>query len=270
MAYLGVLLIAAANCFVVYVLSILAVGGDGTGDGIARVRLFGFAWVAVLSLVSLVLCARKKGGIAVLTAAGTLPTAYIAGVAFTIVGSVYESRKANTPEFEAACKNAGATFIATPAAPVHSIAYDWEGKYPPQLNYFTVGSNGNLTDLRGGVGLSPYPSAITFTEGRCCQYEGRPLNGIGPYIRRPNGGEYFGVTELTADALVMYRSSPIGLQTAESNLTQFHVDVVDRRDGRPLASLRYLLDTRKQRGCGTTTQGVMNERAFVLQAIGVR
>lgn len=270
MAYFGVLLIAAANCFVVYILSMLAVGGDGTSDGITTLRVFGFTWVAILAATSLALCARKKGTTAIVIAAVTLPTAFIAGMVILAATSLYESHRPNSPEFEAACKSAGPNFIASPAAPVRSIAYDWEGKYPPQFNYFTFGSNGNLTTLSGGTGSSPYPTAITFTEGRCCQYVGRPQNGVGPYIRRPNGGEYFGVTELSADTLVMYRSSPIGIQTAKSDLTQFQVDVVDRRDNRHLASLKYVLDTRRRRGCGATSPGVMNERAFVLQAVAVR
>ncbi len=267
MAYVGALLIAAANCVVVYFLSMLAVGGDGSGDGVRTVRLFGFAWIAVISFASLVLCARSKGATALLTAASALPTGFLAAMALNVASTLYESKRANTPEFEASCKTAGATYVAAPATPVHSIAYDWEGKYPPQINFFAIGSNGNVDNLRGGIGLSPYPVAIKFTEGRCCQYEGRPTNGIGPYIRRPNGGEYFGVPELTADALVMYRSSPVGEHSPESDLTQVEVTVVDRRDGRTLALLRYFLDSRKRRGCGSTAEGVMDERAFVLKAI---
>jgi len=136
-----------------------------------------------------------------------------------LVISGLSSLKPNSPEFDQACKAAGPHFMAKPAVTVESIAYDWEpGTYPPRVNYFTLDARGNVRDLRGG--LPRFPTAIKFTEGRCCQFEGAPTDGIRPFIRRQNDGTYFGIPELSADVLVKYKVSHIEPKGAKTNLSQ--------------------------------------------------
>ena len=268
MAYIIVLLITALNCVVLFFASLLAAGGDGSADGVYRVWLFGYPWIAIFALTAIIQCARGKRARAIGIASSTLPAGYIAALVGTLIFSVFGNLKSNSPEFEAACKGAGPTYIQKPAAVVESIAYDWEpGTYPPDTNYFEVDARGNVSALQGGLPrLSP---PVKFTEGRCCQFEGRPLNGVGPFLRHLNAGEYFGIPELTADALVTYTVSYVELPSSKTRLKTVHVAVTDRRDGRALATLRYVLDEKGLRGCGAVSEGVMDEQAFIRRAVAI-
>jgi hypothetical protein len=261
-------IVAGLNAVALFFLSLLAVGGDGSSGGIYVVRAFGFGWIALCTVLALWLCHRGRGALGVATALSTWPTGFAMAYAVVVAGIGWERIKPNSAVFEAACRGAATTFVAAPKAPVQSVAFDWEGKGPPGYTFFSVDSKGNVGGLRGGTGAG-WPVAIRFTEGRCCRFEGPPRNQVRPYVRRLNTTqEYFGVTELTADTLVSLRSAPVPGREAGSSLTQFDVAVTDRRDGAELASMRYFLDARNRRGC--VAGGVMDERAFVLKAVGVR
>lgn len=174
----------------------------------------------------------------------------------------------NSSEFDVVCKAAGPHYILKPSKVVESIAYDWEpGTYPPDINYFKVDARGNVSGLRGG--LPSFPAAIKFIEGRCCQYEGGPRNHVGPFVRHPNTGEYFGITELTADVLVTYKRSDAEVPSSQAGLKAVDITVTDRRDGQTLATLRYLLDRERRRGCGAVSNGAMDEQAFIHRAVGI-
>ncbi|HYD60821.1 MAG TPA: hypothetical protein VEC35_10725 [Noviherbaspirillum sp.] len=268
MGYVVILLITALNGVVLYFLSFLAVGGDGSAEGIHRVWLFGFPWVAIFGGVSIALHARGKSSTAIKTASLTLPAGYVAALVGMFAAGYVTSLRSNSPEFDLACKTAGSKILAKPATAVESIAYDWEpGTYPPNINYFTIDSRGNVRNLRGGI--PRFPGSIKFVEGRCCQFEGAPTNRVRPFIRRPNGGDYYGIPELTADVLVQYKVAHSRLQGMDTSFKTVDITVTDRRDGRTLATLRYLLDMEGRRGCGATSDGVMDEQQFVRSAVGM-
>jgi hypothetical protein len=267
-----VIAIGAFNALAVFFLSILAVGGNGSSDGIVTVRWFGFSAIAVATVLSLFMCARGKHTAGIKTAAGTLPAAYALGLLVLVASSMFDAMSPAPSAFAAACKDMGAQYLRSPAKPVRSIAYDWQdGDFPPDIVYFETASNGHLSSLNGGLGFQ-LPAQIEFTEGKCCRFEGRPTAGGGlPYIRRPNSGApYFGISELSADTLVMFSSSRIELSEAQWSLTKYEVTVSDRRTGDILARLNYMLDSSRRRGCGTSANGVMDERGFVLKAVGVQ
>ncbi|WP_426335897.1 hypothetical protein ACN9MY_18130 [Pseudoduganella sp. R-31] len=271
MAYIVVLLIAILNCVVLFFFSFLA-AGDGSAKGMFQVWIFGFSWIALSSLVSLVLCAEGKRSTAIGTACLTLPVGYIVALASIPVVIAFNSFKPNSPKLEAVCKDVGPRFIAKPASTVESLAYDWEpATYPPRINYFTLDARGTAQNLRSDP--PRFPKSIKFTEVRCCQLEGAATNGIHPFIRRQNDGDnsasYFGVPESTADVLVKYKVSRIDPKDTKSNLESVDITVWDRRDGLLLATMRYFLDQQTHSGCGTTSEGVMDEQAFVLKAIGI-
>lgn len=271
MAYLVVLLIAALNCVVLFFVSFLA-AGDGSANGIFLVWIFGFSSIALFTLAALVLCAQGKRWTAVGTASITLPATYFVMLVGVLVIPASKPPKPNPPEFDEACKDAGPRFISKPAQAVESLAYDWEpGTNPPTINYFTLDPKGNIRNLQGDLPI--FPPSIKFTEGRCCQFEGAPVNGIGPFIRRRNDGANFaphiGVPELSADVLVNYKISRVHPKNWKGGLESVDISVTDRRDGHQLATMRYLLDRQAQRGCGATSEGVMDEKMFVLKAIGI-
>ena len=272
MSQVSVIAIGAFNALAVFFLSILAVGGDGTSDGIVTVRWFGFSAIVVATVISLVMCARGRHAAGIKTAIGTLPAAYVVSLLVLFAGSMFDALAPAPSTFAAACKDMGAQYFKSPAKPVRSLAYDWkDGDFPPEIVHFKTASNGHLSDLNGGLGFQ-LPAQIDFTEGKCCRFEGRPITGSGlPYIRRPNSGTpYFGISELTADSLVMFSSSRIDLAGAQWSLTKYEVTVTDRRTGETLVTLKYMLDARRRRGCGTSANGVMDERGFVLKAVGIQ
>lgn len=233
---------------------------------------FGFTWIALVALASLLLCALGRRSTAIGTASLTLPTGYVVALASMLVFPALSSFKSNSPKFDLACKDVGPRFMAKPASAVESLAYDWEpATYPPRINYFTMDARGNVSNLQGN--LPRFPKSIKFTEGRCCQFEGAPTNGVRPFIRRMNDGgndaSYFGVPDLSADVLVKYEVSRIDPTDRESSLESVGISVWDRRDGQLLATMRYLLDRQARRGCGSTSDGVMDEQMFVRKAIGI-
>lgn len=270
MAYFSVLLVAALNCVVLFFMSLLA-AGDGSAKGIYLVWIVGFSSIALFTLAALVLCAMGKRSTAVGTASLALPAGYIA-LAGTLFIPALGSPKPESPDFDEACKDTGPLFMAKPAQVVESLAYDWEpGTNAPTINYFTLDARGNVRNLQGD--LPTFPESIKFTEGRCCQFEGAPSNGIGPFIHRQNNGGTFdsfvGVPELSADVLVKYKISRFHPKNWKNGLESVDISVTDRRDGRRLATMRYLLDRQAARGCGATSEGVMDEKMFVLKAIGI-
>jgi hypothetical protein len=86
MTYLGVVLVTAVNGFLLFFASLLAAGGDGSADGIVKVRLFGYCWIAVFAVAALVLCARGKGGSGVAVASAALPAAFAVGLLVVVCG----------------------------------------------------------------------------------------------------------------------------------------------------------------------------------------
>ena len=123
MAYVGVLLLVALNCLVFFFVSVLAVPGDGSADGVGTVRLFGYVWIAASTGAALILCARGKRGAGILTAVSALPTAYVAAVLspLAVTCSRISSRTRRSSGRRASLR---IHFAAAPATPVQSIAYD--------------------------------------------------------------------------------------------------------------------------------------------------
>jgi hypothetical protein len=268
MAYIALLLITAFNCVALFFASLLAVGGDGSAGGIHRTWLVGYTWIAFFAAVALNQCMRGKRSRAIAIASSTLPAGFAAAVVGLLIASSFNQLKPNAPELESACESAGPRYLQKPAAKVESVGYDWgPGTYPPDTNYFEIDKRKNVSNLQGG--LPRFPPPIKFIEGRCCQFEGAPSNGIGPYVHHPKSGEYFGITELTSDALVTYKVTHTSIAGSEYSLKTVDMAVTDRRDGRTLATLRYVLDQQGRRGCGAVSESAMDEQAFILRAIGV-
>lgn len=269
MKYVAIFTILLVNCGLFFVASILTIPGDGSDGHMELKWAIGFGWIAIVHLTSLVLSTRGRSEIAILLAAVTLPIAMvglmIAGAAF----GMYASFKPDSPEFKAACQSTGVTYFHEPNSPVRSIAYDWPSDaYPPQLSLFKMDERRNMSyKVRGHPS---FPAQIEFTEARCCLNVGPPANGIGPFVRHPRAGPYYGVSELSADSLVIYKNVEAPGVASESVVQRWQVSVQDRRDGQVLAELRYAIDVRNNRACGETSPGVMDERAFVLRAVDVR
>ncbi len=231
--------------------------------------ILGGIWTLSFTYASWAMCARGKNDVGLLIAFLTWPAAGLVGMAVKLGALAVSDLKSPSPEFQLACKSAGPRFLAKPANPVHSIAYDWEGSARPFLNTFQVASSGRI--MSSGYHMPAFPSAIEFTEVRCGVNVGCPGSSNFSYVRLSNGNNapHLGITELTADALVRYKISTAGSSDKDFHLRQVDLIVSDRRDGQTLATLRYVSDINKKKLCGTTSQGVMDESAFVREAIGL-
>jgi hypothetical protein len=264
MRVLLLLLIMAANCVVLIFASLLAAGGDGSSDGVRKVLIFGGAWVLAASIISMIMAVKGKKTASALIAIMTLPSGFLVSLAGIKISAAVSQMRPSSPAFVELCKSAGATYVSKPASPVDSIVYEWEGRYPPTYSYFKLDPRGNVRELAAGS-LYKEPAGLAFTE---TQNDSGPSDGTRRYVRH-TGGDSAWSAEPTADLLVKYRSTPAQGAGLEPGVVQYDIAVSDRRDGRQLASLRYFLNDRERRGCGTTSDGVMSEVEFVSKAIGL-
>jgi len=271
MACFGVLILAAGNYSVFSFVSVLAVPGDGSADGVGTVRAFGYFWIAAFTAAALFLCARGSYGAGILTVVSTLPTAYVAAVAIPLAGYALTYIKPNSPEFRAACKSAGVHFAAAPAAPVRSIAYDGAPDDTVQeFNYFELGANGRVSSR--SIRNPPYPPQIAFIERKTTE---RLPDGTqsAKIVRFPRDGLPQRAVALTADVLVSYKyttgESELSKASSQQGLVGYELTVVDQRDQRELARLRYFTELTNNRVCGPTGNGVLDTRKFVLNAVGM-
>ena len=263
MAYILLLIIAAFNCAALFVLSLLA-AGDGSTELTFQVWRFGYPWVAVFAVVALIQCIRGRRTIAIVIVSVTLPAGYAALLFGMVVAFSFNWLKPNAPELEAACKGAGPRYLQKPVAVVESIAYDWEpGTDHPQVNYIAMNTRGNFGNM--WYTFPHFPKSIKFIEERCCERSARNF----PYKRYTESGKSTGIPELTADVVVTYKVTYAPMPGSESKLETVDMAVTDRRDGKALATLRYIIDEHNRRGCGAVTEGAMDEHAFIRRAIGL-
>lgn len=193
----------------------------------------------------------------------------LAGQVFMIGKHIVLLLSPNSPAFTLECQDAGAQYYKLPASPVRSIAYDWQTKEDPSyLNVFTV-NFGSRLNSRAHYGYA-YPAAIEFTERSSARrHEGLPRS----YFHIPRQGGGYEIPTLTADVVVEYRITPeeeFEKATSEQGIVKYELTVTDRRDGQKLAFLRYVIDEKSSRACGLTGSSVMDQRAFVLKAIGTQ
>lgn len=204
-----------------------------------------------------------------------LPLVMVAMCLYLIGHEVLILFEREPPEFSTACQTAGAKYYKLPDAPVHSVAYDWNSESAPTYTAFSL----NFADRVSGLGMSDVlsprcPDQLTFVERRhSSRREGLPPGSPGPYVRFPCHGRFYGVTDLTADVLVKYQINPEEeLREAPVNqrMVVYDLTVTDRRNDELLASFRYVIDAKNRRACGLTEDNKMNERTFVLKAIGLQ
>jgi hypothetical protein len=215
---------------------------------------------------------QGKGRQAAIVLALPLPLVMSVLYIFTVGTDAISSFFERESSFTSACRTAGAKFYKLPTLPVHSIAYDWQSGAAPTYNDYSLEFGGRVSSLSRPD--SRLPSTITFTERKRSDWGGVPSGAPDPYVRFPRDGDFYGITALTADVLVEYRLTPPEEELRKSDTDQgvvvYELIVTDRRNGEKLASLRYVLDAQNKRACGLTENNVINERMFVLKAIGVQ
>lgn len=274
MARIGIILLTLFNIGGLIVGSVMSAAGSGSTNVGAITLIVGSIWVLAFTYVSWLLCSKGQNDKGLFVALLTWPAASLFSIALHLgqstVSNFISDHESPSSEFLLACKAAGVDFLAKPSSPVRSIAYDWvesREQSLPNQNHYIVNASGRIESSMET--LPRFSAPIEFVESRCCRFEGRPTNGIGPYIRRPTGKmtDYFGITELTADALVTYKLSKLPSANSDVELEQVIVRVSDRRDSQILATLQYVWDRKNRKLCGTTSNGILDELSFIQKAV---
>lgn len=275
MAAICIAIFTVLNCFVVFLAATLAVNGDGTPGGMFTVLAFGGIGIAICTSLACWLNRKKYSPLDVLLVLVTLPICFFVG-RFVFLGvQEYTSRTVlakELPEFDAACKTAGAEFVAPPKKAVRSIAFDHENGLAYINNIAIDASNRVLLTSYKNIEFH-FPPAVQTFETRHAK-------------RLPDGATAYTVTSstrqsgpvdipaLSADVLVKYRDVLLGKKekgVAESDAFWGHeVTVVDRRDNSTLAVLKYFTYFQYQRACGPTENSNMYVGDFIAKAIELK
>jgi hypothetical protein len=268
---LATVLIVLFNSVFWFCISLLAVTGSGGAKGIKQLWLIGFGIIGLLTTFSFVLSRTRIKGLAPALACLQIPIIFLALHVGSRIERTLAQNRPSPPELQDACRNAGAEYLAQPSEPVKSIAYDWPpGSTPPYYTHFRLDARGNLLELRYGIDARTFPAQIEYIEARCCREMGTAASGKMPFIRWVgNSLANQPVPDITADVLVQLSRTDRPVERHKSQLSKIEAVVTDRRDGKILAKLHYALDERNRRACGFTSPGTMDEKEFVMKAIGL-
>lgn len=163
------------------------------------------------------------------------------------------------------CRNAGAQYYKLPTKPVHSIAHYKNGEYPSFFEYHETKNDGKLIKYVGNKDFEEYentlPNQIEFIE----------YNRIGQYFREPKPyGTSYMINKWSADVMVDHQV--IQLQKAiffKTDIYKHYLTIKDHRNGEVLARLLYVVDNKNDLACGFTGDNKIDEKYFVLKAIGL-
>lgn len=261
MSLVVVTAIAFANAVVLYFISLLAAGGDGSADGVILVRWAGAILISLCTAVAFLLCLRRQQATGIAMAAASLPIAFALSIIADTAVDIFSSLMPSSNEFQQMCKAAATTYNKRPSQPVRSIAFDWRGEYRAQHTYFHAGWNGRVNSA-GSMSFHPGPAQIEFTEER-------PESGQG-FIRRPRqGNPIYPVSTLTADVIVVSHWEPVPQTKKLSGMRRHEVTVSDRRNSELLATTVYFLSADGKLGCaGAGEGGAVDQKLFALKALG--
>lgn len=186
-----------------------------------------------------------------------------------------------TDEFTTLCKDVGVKLMEKPAAPVRSIAYDWDPKRMtgrPWVDRIEMDSHGRVSAIGG---FSRHNSAeaqkniaFEFTESRPDHRSGRAtINPSAPYYHFPESGSrlpYYGVETLSADVLAFFDvDKPDELRKAlvAQSAVRYQITLTDRRSGAVLGVQAFVVDRINGRACGANIGNTISQIAFIYDAI---
>ena len=186
-----------------------------------------------------------------------------------------------SPEFIAACKDAGVKLFNKPVAPVRSIAYDFD---PKRISGWSGASRVEVDKYGRTLGLGGFckrnsveakkKASFEFTERRAGDGAGRAsTNPSAPYYHFPardTNQPYYGVDDLGADVLAFldvdkpdeYRKASI-----KQGVIRYQITLTDRRSGAILGVQVFVVDQLNHRACGVNVDNVISPSAFIFDAI---
>ncbi len=175
------------------------------------------------------------------------------------------------PDYEAftvECSKTEVKYIKSPTTPVHSIAYDWDSAEAPSFIEYQIVDDTRIREPRQLSQREVNNQRFDFIEtNHTPSIESRCLSSGFKYLRYPKNAGCYGASQLAADILVKYKTSPIA-QSKKDGAIRYELTVSDRRNSDKLAYLRYVVDVKKQRACGLAGTGRVSDSQFIRKAIG--
>lgn len=177
-------------------------------------------------------------------------------------------------EFVTACKDAGVHILAAPNAPAHSIALDFSPRVRRDLNtHYGMKEDGHILMYGTSTGWGDW---VPRRRGHTVFWEDRNTSAAAhnrpPYIRSRESGRNEPIDALTADVIVFADlSDPAELDKPVMNqgVVRYALTATDRRDGKLLGTMDYVVDMVNRRACGANTPGGIAMDTFMLQAAAI-
>jgi hypothetical protein len=234
-------------------------------------------------IIALILLYKQKHISGLIIAVAPLPlfmflVTWLIPMTMTYIMPLFETE---SPEFIAACEDAGVKLFEKPVAPVRSIAYDFD---PKRISGWSgasrveVDKNGRTLGFGGFSKRNSMEATkvaiFEFTERRAGDGAGAALiNPSAPYYlfpTRDTNQPYYGVDDLSADVLAFldvdkpdeYRKAAIS-----QGVVRYQITLTDRRSGAVLGVQVFVVDRLNHRACGVNVDNVISPSAFVFDAI---
>lgn len=210
----------------------------------------------------------------------TLILATIAILWFSPGKPIYASAM-DKSSYDGLCRDVGVRLLDKPAAPVRSIAYDYDPKRVSgwsDVVRVELDKHGRILS-RGGFGTHNSIEAtkkpdFEFTERRAGDGAGRAtINPSAPYYRFPALGTkqpYYGVDHLSADVVAFVdvdkpeeqKKAPI-----YQRAIRYQITLTDQRSRAVIGTQVFVVDLFNHRACGANVESAINPSAFIFEAI---
>lgn len=256
----ALLIILVINALIAALFSVLTDAGQGAD----HTRWYSGGWVALFFVFAAWLHSKGKYEAAILLSIATWPLSLLAIPPLQSASAYIARMKPLDPAFSQACLTAGVSYFAQPDGPVRSVALEWH-RTPSEKR---MEMDGNANVLASSSEPFLIGSHLDFVEERCCNALAKNVPRGTRYLRRTNDS-WEGIDQLTADVVVFHDPTPRGVKADYTHaFMQMDVSVTDRRSKTKLANMRYFFDSEKNKTCAGPNIKLIDERAFILKAIG--
>jgi hypothetical protein len=184
----------------------------------------------------------------------------------------FDEGRPSTPtiDFAKFCKEAQVHILARPTAPAKSIALDFSPRVRRELKtYYRLTPGGRILGTGDVDWYASRRDQTAYWEERntWASDTSRPH-----YMRFQQKGPNTPIDSLSADILVVADiSDPAELDNpvAAQGLVRYALTATDRRDGKLLGTMVYVIDMAHERACGANSKNRIDVEGFMLQAAAI-
>lgn len=181
-------------------------------------------------------------------------------------------RKPLTPtvDFAEACKGAKVHIVARPTEPAKSIALDFSPRVRREVKtYYRLTRNGGVEGTGDVFWYADRRDQTEFWEERNTWASNSPRP---QYLHFQQNGPSIPIDSLSADVLVMMEiSDPVELDkpVQAQGPIRYALTATDRRDGKLLGTMVYVIDMAHNRACGANSDYRIDVERFMLEAAAI-